>query len=102
MSEAIEFRRARPEDAPGICDLYAATRTRTKSQDQFRWLYEDNPAGPHRTWVAVETATGKIVSARPVFPWWVSVAGRRILASQAGDAATLPEWRGRGLFTRLV
>lgn len=96
------FRPAEEMDLRGIGELYEATRGRVKSRAELEWLYLRNPAGLHKSWVAKEEKSGKIVSARPVFPWNLRVEGTLHSVTQAGDAATHPDFQGRGLFTRLV
>src|SRR3989304_4719169 len=69
-----------------------------KSADAIRWLYEENPAGLCLLWLAEEEATGRIVSVNPMFPWRISVGGREVLTAQAGDAATHPDFQGKGIW----
>lgn len=102
ISESLTIRQAQPGDREGICALFKTVYGRRKRIEEYRWLYERNPSGRHRTWVAVDGETGQVVGARPVFPWRMKIGTEEILASQAGDAMTHPAWRGQGIFTALV
>lgn len=89
-------------DYAAICKLAEAVYGTAGSVERIRWLYEKNPAGRCQLWVAEEEVTRRIVGIRPVFPWRMRVGDRDVLACQAGDAMTHPEFQGRGIFTSLV
>lgn len=90
------------EDYAAVSDMLVSVYGTGKSAQEIRWLYEKNPAGPCLLWIAEEESTGRVVSVNPMFPWRVSVAGREVTTAQAGDAATLPEFQGRGIWGALV
>ena len=89
-------------DHPGVCRLAEAVYGLPRSLDSVRWLYQMNPAGPCRLWLAEDKKTRDIVAVRPVFPWRMRVGDQELLVAQAGDAMTHPDFRGRGIFGALV
>jgi len=97
-----KIRRGDVADYEGTRHLWETVYGVPRSPDSMHWLYEANPAGPCQLWVAEEMGTGRIIAARPVFPWRVRVDNRQLLVAQAGDAITHPEFRRRGIFTSLV
>jgi GNAT superfamily N-acetyltransferase len=97
-----KIRRGNVDDYEGTRRLWETVYGAPRSSDSIHWLYEANPAGPCQLWVAEEMGTGRIIAARPVFPWRVRVGRRELLVAQAGDAMTHPEFRRRGVFTSLV
>jgi GNAT superfamily N-acetyltransferase len=96
------FRRGDSRDFPGIARLFETVYGKARTIASLQWLYEDNPAGRCRLWLAEDRAHGEIVGLRPVFPWRVRVDGTTLLVAQAGDAMTHPRMRGRGIFSQLV
>lgn len=97
----IGIRKGGAADFARIAALAEAVYGTPRSVASVRWLYEANPAGACRLWLA-EDAAGHIIALRPVFPWRFRVNGRDVLAAQAGDAMTHPAHRGNGLFSALV
>jgi GNAT superfamily N-acetyltransferase len=89
-------------DYDGVRRLWETVYGMPRSLDSLRWLYQENPAGACRLWLAEDPTTGEIVAVRPVFPWRIRVRRRDLLVGQAGDAMTHPDFRGRGIFSALV
>jgi GNAT superfamily N-acetyltransferase len=100
-SAPFVLRRGTAEDLSSVITLSRVVYGVDRSVASISWLYQQNPAGPCSFWLA-ESHTGQVVALRPVFPWRVSISGRDTLVAQAGDAMTHPDYRGRGLFSRLV
>ncbi len=98
----ICLRQGDAADYPGVCRLAEAVYGVPRSLDSVRWLYQANPAGPCRLWLAEDQKTRDIVAVRPVFPWRMRVREQDVLVAQAGDAMTHPDFRGRGIFGALV
>jgi predicted N-acetyltransferase YhbS len=98
----IRIRTGTVADYERIGRLHASVYGVPRSGTHMDWLYDQNPAGRCRLWVAEDAHSGEIVSTRPVFPWRVRIAGRDVLAAQAGDAMTDPRYRNRGVFGALV
>ena len=102
VAASFAVRRGTGRDFPDVARLSHAVYGVNRSLDSIRWLYEKNPSGACQFWLAQDSRTDDVVALRPIFPWRVHVAGRDVLAAQAGDAMTHPAHRGRGLFTSLV
>lgn len=97
-----EIREGNAVDFPQIARLAEAVYGVRRSVDSVRWLYQANPSGPCKLWLAEDHSTKEIVALRPVFPWRSRIRGCDVLVGQAGDAMTHPAFRGRGLFSDLV
>ncbi len=90
LAEMIELcQRSLGWDAGGVDEAF------------FRWKHVDNPAGPSPSWVAT-APTGEIVGVRVFMRWRFQEAGKGLMGVRAVDTATAPEWRGRGVFSRLT
>jgi len=101
--EEIAFLRARPEHEAEILDLLAAAlawEEGPSGQELHRWKHRENPFGASAEWVAV--AGGRVVGYRAFQRWELDRGGTRIPVARAVDAATRPEYRGRGVFTNLT
>ena len=66
----------------------------------FRWKHEHNPFGASPAWVAV--AGDELVGLRTFMSWEFQYGEANVRAVRAVDTATLPEYQGRGIFTRLT
>lgn len=66
----------------------------------FRWKHLENPFGPSVLLVA--EASDRIIGLRAFMRWEFQVEDRTVRAVRAVDTATHPDYRGRGLFTRLT
>lgn len=101
--DAVEIRRARPQDREQILALLATTFGAGGLVDDaafWTWKHERSPFGPSPCLVA--EADGRIVALRAFLPWRFRAGEREIRAMRAVDTATDPGWRGRGLFRRLT
>lgn len=96
-------RSATERDTQDIFDLIAASYNREHTplqMDYWRWKHEANPFGASPCLVA--ESDGRLVGVRVFLRWnWYSES-RCVRAVRAVDTATLPEWRGRGVFSRLT
>ncbi|MBA4156934.1 MAG: GNAT family N-acetyltransferase [Gemmatimonadetes bacterium] len=66
----------------------------------WSWKHLDNTFGTSPCLVA--EAGGKIVGVRVFMRWQWQLGGRHVQAVRALDTATHPEWRGKGIFSRLT
>ena len=64
------------------------------------WKHEQNPFGASPCLVA--TSDGRIVGVRMFLRWVWCSGDQTVRAVRAVDTATLPEWRGKGVFSRLT
>ncbi len=68
---------------------------------RYEWLYESNPHGRAKTWVAIDRETGETAGCTSIFPRRVMVAGRERVGSIGGDCFVEPRFRRMGLATAL-
>jgi GNAT superfamily N-acetyltransferase len=70
----------------------------SRGPEYFRWKYLENPAGPAE--ISVAEVDGTLASMACVLPLRMRVGGAAALGSLSVDVATLPEFRGQGLYRR--
>ena len=90
-------------DTPEILNLIATSYDGAHSSpslDYWRWKHEENPFGPSPCLVA--ESNGRLVGVRVFLRWNFYSENRCIRAARAVDTATHPEWRGKGVFSRLT
>lgn len=101
MAEDLEIREWRPgSDDESVRELVNASFGVDRDAAFVRWKYRENPAGPAR--IALACAEGRPVSMACAIPRRMRIDGREALGSQSVDIATLPAFRGRGLYTRVA
>lgn len=99
----LTVRRARPEDRPALLDLVQVCLgpgSVPRSAAFWRWKHEANPFGPSP--ILLAEAEGRIVGLRAFLRWTWRSGDREVPAVRAVDTATHPDWRGRGVFSRLT
>ena len=96
----LEFRNYRPGDEEGIVDLLSLVFKEKRGLDWWRWYYWDNPAG--RGLIKLALDRGRIVGHRALVPYQIWNGSDYTIACQATDAATHPDYQGRGIFRRLT
>jgi GNAT superfamily N-acetyltransferase len=97
------LRLATTNDVPGILDLIATSYHRQDDLTRLKywqWKHEANPFGVSPCLVA--ESNGRLVGVRVFLRWTWHSASRHVRAVRAVDTATHPEWRGRGIFSRLT
>lgn len=101
MSEPLCIRDWRPDedDAP-LLELSNAAFGLARGADWWRWKFRDNPAGPGE--IALAEDDGRAVSMACALPRELLIGGRPARGAQSVDVATLPAYRGRGLYTRVA
>jgi GNAT superfamily N-acetyltransferase len=91
------------EDTDRILDLVTLSLGEGKiprNRSYWEWKHELNPFGSSP--VLLSEANGELVGLRVFMRWsWMS-ADRLIPAVRAVDTATHPQWRGRGIFSKLT
>jgi hypothetical protein len=93
----FEIRRADPSEYPSIYDLVDAGFGTRRPREVYDWLYRRNPRGLARCWIAVEKASGRIVSHNSDWPWPIARGSEALEGFQIGDAVTAPNWQHRGV-----
>jgi GNAT superfamily N-acetyltransferase len=96
----LEFRNYRPGDEAGIVALLSLVFRKKRELDWWRWYYCDNPAGKGLIRLALDQ--GRIVGHRALVPYQIWNGSAYAIACQATDAATHPDYRGRGIFRQLT
>lgn len=99
----IEVRPAHPGDRPEILDLVRVGLGEggiPRTEAYWQWKHEQNPFGPSPMLVA--ESGGKLVGLRAFLRWQWRRRDARIEAVRAVDTVTHPDWRGRGIFTKLT
>ncbi|MFI5048151.1 MAG: GNAT family N-acetyltransferase [Acidimicrobiia bacterium] len=102
MGDDISTRRATHDDLPAVIGVARASLGWNDADAGFlRWKHLGNPFGESPMWVA--EAHDRIVGFRAFLRWRFRRAdGTLVRAVRAVDTATVPEFQGRGIFTRLT
>ena len=90
-------------DTPEILKLIATSYECQSDPSRLRywlWKHEQNPFGASPCLVG--TSDGRIVGVRMFLRWVWCSGDQTVRAVRAVDTATLPEWRGKGVFSRLT
>jgi GNAT acetyltransferase-like protein len=94
---SITIRRAVLDaDGDRMVKLFAAHLNAEYDQARFDWLYRDNPDGPGRAWLAVDSETGDLIGTAAAIPRRVVVGGREQLAFALSDFCVVPTFRVLG------
>lgn len=99
----LEIRPARDGDVAemvGLLRLCLGEGGVPRSEAFWRWKHRESPFG--RSPVLVATAGGRIVGLRAFLRWRWRSGDEELAAVRAVDTATHPDWRGRGVFSRLT
>jgi len=105
MDGRWSMRAYREGDEEAILGLFRAVSPEkrydhTEWMRWWRWMYKDNPAGSGRIWLA--EYNNKIVGHYAIVPVRLAIAGKTVLASQAMDALTHPDYRRQRIFESLA
>lgn len=105
MTAEIDVRPAVAADREAIialCTRSLQWKPEDPNADFYSWKHDRNPAGTSPTWVAT-TDDGRIVGLRVFLRWdYIDGNGRRYRTVRAVDTATDPDFKKRGIFTRLT
>lgn len=96
----LEIRAARPEDEPGLLDLFRAVFRHRRDSRRWRWQYRDTAKGPG--WSSVAVDGDRIVGHHGLMRQHLGHLGVEIVAGQECDAMVAEDFRGRGLYSRLA
>ena len=101
----FSVRRFKMSDMNGIVKLFSNVFEGSFSQEWWKWKYVLNPAGfrgeEGDIWVA-EASDGEVVGHWAVIPEKMKLGSKTVTVAQAVDAATHPDYRGRGIFKTLM
>ena len=95
------FRRYERGDERDFLDLFEVTWGERRSEEWFRWRFEENPYLDHVPMFVAE-ADGEVVGVRPYFAFRMRVGTEPALALLTVDTMVHPDHRGRGLFTTMT
>jgi GNAT superfamily N-acetyltransferase len=98
----LHLRPADEDEDDAIAECIGASFPSNAKADPgvLRWQYRDNPFGPTRRWVWDDG--GRIVAHYSAFAMAGLLDGEPALIANAVDAAVLPDYQGRRLFTPLA
>jgi len=95
-ADRFAIRRYQPGDETAILELFGRSFHGTRTVDDWRWKYEQDPYGAHRISVAFDDRT--LVAHYGAYPVSYRDGARDVIAHQIGDTMTDPSIRhiGRG------
>ena len=99
----LTIRRALPQDRQPILDLVTlclGPGSVPRTAAFWDWKHARNPFGPSP--ILVAEAEGRLVGLRAFLRWRWRSGRAEVPAVRAVDTATHPDWRGRGVFSRLT
>lgn len=91
------------DDIPEILSLYQLALGNAdglRTEAYWRWKHIQNPFGASPILLARDN--GKLVGMRAFLKWRFRFQGNSFLAFRAVDTATHPDYRGKGIFTKLT
>ena len=103
-TDDLHVRAATEADLPAILDLMRLSLGEgltPRSEAFWAWKHRDNPFGTSPVLLA-ETPEGQLAGLRVFMRWTWRAGGEEVGAVRAVDTATHPDFRGRGIFTRLT
>jgi predicted acetyltransferase len=95
------FRYATEADESRLLDIFERSFGRRLSRQWWRWFNYTCPTGLNRTAVVVDPLANRIAASYSLLPVRLKINSQVRMASLATNAATDPDYRGRGLFTDL-
>lgn len=93
------IRKYQPQDKEKIISLYNLVFQRSRTLEDWKWEFEDNPAGEAVIWVAEDQ--DKIVGCYSGLPVKIKIAGQAGTSYQIVDLMTHPDYRQAGIHVRL-
>ncbi|WP_232702537.1 GNAT family N-acetyltransferase [Halobacterium wangiae] len=97
----VRIRRYDPRDRADVLALDEVVWDRTRSESWFAWKYEENPYITEPP-VFLALADGRVVGARPFMAFRLRAGDTTLSALQPSDTMVHPDYRGRGIFTRMT
>lgn len=99
----LRFRRYRDEDFEEYAQVFEAVYGKAPDRDFFMWKNLKNPASGEGALIYLAlNGEGRIVGANSFFPGVLEYEGTSYRAVQSGDTMVLKEYRGRGIFGRIL
>jgi hypothetical protein len=95
-----DIRKYKDGDEDAIFELLNLAFGKWHSMEYWEWLYKRNPAGQAQVWLAEHN--NKLISHHALIPVKMKVGNACLTASYGGDAATHPDYQGRGIYLSLA
>ena len=90
------------DDIQQVNALYQRAYQIDRSNEKFKWEFQQGPAGPAVYIVAVDPETNRVVGTQCAIPLYVTNAsGERILTAKSEDTLVDPNYRGRSIFEKM-
>lgn len=96
-AESDEF-----DEIVAVCAHALSWDAHRPNDEFFRWKHHRNAFGPSPIWVAVNPETDCIIGVRTMMRWRLACGSRTLDMVRAVDTATLPEFQGMGIFSKLT
>lgn len=80
--------------------LFGPNLFRSTSKEYYKWKLSDNPYLPGH--MALEHRNGSIIGSTTITPKRIAAFGNEFLGAELGDAFTSPEYREKGVFSKVV
>jgi GNAT superfamily N-acetyltransferase len=99
----LEFREFTGEDARSVVDLFNTCFAAYRTMEEWKWMYLKMPGFDASGMVVCEdTDSGKLVGSVLTAEANISIHGRKHAVGMINDVDTLPDWRGKGIATKLM
>ena len=84
------------QDRQIIIEFLYQSLTRQSDEKRFEWLYEKNPHGAARVWLAIDSRRDMIIGTAAAFPRVMQVSGKDVICWNLGDFAIDRNFRSLG------
>jgi hypothetical protein len=100
--DEIEIRLLRDDDIGQVNALYQKAYQVNRSDEKFKWEFQQGPAGPAIYVVAVDPKTNSVVGTQCAIPLYVTNAsGEHMLTAKSEDTLVDSDYRGRNIFEKM-
>ena len=107
MLDEVTVRQYRPDDETGIIELldlvfdgWPSFDLKCTKKEHWKWKFKDNPNGNQN--IAVCTNGSDIVGCLQDFPTTIKIQDRIAKCGNALDAAVHPDYRKRGIYSKMI
>jgi N-acetylglutamate synthase-like GNAT family acetyltransferase len=98
----MQIRKATDKDIPQIVSLLKTSLGEAVpiNEDYWNWKHRDNPFG--KSYILLAEENNQLIGVRAFMYWKWQDKDRQYTAVRAVDTATHPDYRGKGIFTKLT
>jgi len=100
MEREWSVRKYQSGDLQQVLALYKTVHGRVRTEDYWKWQYENRPFGVATIWIAA--TEGQIISHTAYVGSLLRVDGKPVHSAWAGDAMTHPDYRRQGAWEAAV